>query len=794
MRYALFLISFFMLYTSAAHAADVLRIMLEEPVAGEIHGGVGNLRGWAVATDGIDKIEIMIDGVYAFDAPYGGARGDVGGAFPEVANASLSGFSLAYAYSNLSPGSHTISAVAHTRAGETQTSSATFETVRFKQSFISDPDAVDLAATSCTVAGDEISASNALIGGDIYDLLLDWRTAEQGFEIIEIVEGSSADDNGTDGSGDDVIFSDSDLSFSFASNLDDAVFYIGDTITWTVLITNRSAADAPAFLLTESGNDPSFDRFGKYSEWLEIPSICTVADGSNGYPYDNGLVCAIDSVPAKSTKSLVFVTKMRADALGIIPDGGVPNPWFDILSTPVEGNYYGLIDNNSVNFHNPIEDVITDSDGDGVSDFNESLIGTNPNDASSLSTRDSVIDVAFLYTQSFTADISRLNQPQPYIDDLVGGVNNIYGDISETGIQFRAVHYQELLYENPDATLSWNSVTALMDQYGTPGKNKWAISEHVRVMSGADLVVILDGQAGEDEFSGLATGTFGSKGYFANNSRRTVVMHTTNFNEEESTLAHELGHVFGLAHGARQTGEGIFGWARGFGVDNEFATIMAYSGLYNVTPYTDLSKRFSNPRSMACQGLACGVDKADVENGADAVSALQATRYQVEAFAPTRPTLEVTFSDATQRNVTIAAGAVKNNTVGFDDSFSCEDAVTVASTIRLAEEHVGLMGSAHAMISAGALGVFAVNAQGELKKMADTAVTPDNVEALFAEASQGRAAPLRAAEMPIALDALKPKGGLFESATLAIHFGYTLVDNDLVVMSKNPLGMEFNCL
>ena len=51
-------------------ADDVLRVMLEEPVAGEIHGGVGNLRGWAVATDGIDKIEIMIDGEYAFDAPY----------------------------------------------------------------------------------------------------------------------------------------------------------------------------------------------------------------------------------------------------------------------------------------------------------------------------------------------------------------------------------------------------------------------------------------------------------------------------------------------------------------------------------------------------------------------------------------------------------------------------------------------------------------------------------------------------------------------------------------------------
>ena len=188
------LLSFFLglcaVLSPPVSADDVLRIMLEEPVAGEIHGGVGNLRGWAVATDGIDKIEIMIDGEYAFDAPYGGARGDVGGAFPEVANASQSGFSLAYAYSNLSPGSHTISAVAHTLEGETQTSSATFETVRFKQSFISGANAVDLDATSCAVNGDEISANNAVIGGDTYDMLLDWRTAEQGFEIVQIAEGS----------------------------------------------------------------------------------------------------------------------------------------------------------------------------------------------------------------------------------------------------------------------------------------------------------------------------------------------------------------------------------------------------------------------------------------------------------------------------------------------------------------------------------------------------------------------------------------------------------------------------
>ena len=169
-------------------AEGVFRLMLEEPINGEIHGGVGNLRGWAVASEGIDKVEIFIDGEYAFDAPYGGARGDVGGAFSEVPNADQSGFSSAYAYSLLSSGTHSIAAVAHTRAGTTKESAATFEVVKFKQAFISDPDAVDLMDTSCSVRSDEISVGNAQVDGDTYDVLLDWRTAEQGFEIVKITE------------------------------------------------------------------------------------------------------------------------------------------------------------------------------------------------------------------------------------------------------------------------------------------------------------------------------------------------------------------------------------------------------------------------------------------------------------------------------------------------------------------------------------------------------------------------------------------------------------------------------
>ena len=164
----------------------VLEVALEEPIEGQVHTGVGNLRGWAVASERITKVEILIDGVLAFEAPYGGSRGDVGGAFPDVEGARESGFSLAYNYSGLAAGPHTVTAVAYNALGETKESSASFEVVRFDSPFIADPNAVNLNSGSCTVSSDEISITDARIEGALLDLVLKWRTAEQGFEIVEI--------------------------------------------------------------------------------------------------------------------------------------------------------------------------------------------------------------------------------------------------------------------------------------------------------------------------------------------------------------------------------------------------------------------------------------------------------------------------------------------------------------------------------------------------------------------------------------------------------------------------------
>ena len=76
--------------------------------------------------------------------------------------------------------------MAYTGAGETKESTKQFEVVRFPSPYIATSDAVDLNAASCSVESDEISIVDALVEGEVHDLTMKWRTAEQGFEIIEI--------------------------------------------------------------------------------------------------------------------------------------------------------------------------------------------------------------------------------------------------------------------------------------------------------------------------------------------------------------------------------------------------------------------------------------------------------------------------------------------------------------------------------------------------------------------------------------------------------------------------------
>tara|TARA_R110000737_G_scaffold61057_2_gene88009 strand:- start:10508 stop:11269 length:762 start_codon:yes stop_codon:yes gene_type:complete len=90
------------------------------------------------------------------------------------------------------------------------------------------------------------------------------------------------------------------------------------------------------------------------------------------------------------------------------------------------------------------------------------------------------------------------------------------------------------------------------------------------------------------------------------------------------TFMHELGHNMGLGHSVRQGAEGgVYSWAVGYGVDNQFATIMAYPQEFNTT--NQLSY-FSNP------GLALNGERIGVNNVADSQRALELVTNTIATF------------------------------------------------------------------------------------------------------------------------------------------------------------------
>ena len=172
--------------TGSSEPVSSLRVNLEEPAVDLVHMGIGNLRGWAISSAGIRKVEAFLDGELLGEIPYGGAREDVGRVFPDIDDSDQSGFSMSFNYSGLSAGTHTIEVVAHSFDNKTASDSAQFETVRFDKEFIGAGEVINLNAATSVLTNDQIRVENISIAGKYYNLLLRWRTAEQGFEIVEI--------------------------------------------------------------------------------------------------------------------------------------------------------------------------------------------------------------------------------------------------------------------------------------------------------------------------------------------------------------------------------------------------------------------------------------------------------------------------------------------------------------------------------------------------------------------------------------------------------------------------------
>ena len=252
-------------------------------------------------------------------------------------------------------------------------------------------------------------------------------------------------------------------------------------------------------------------------------------------------------------------------------------------------------------------DYLEDTDGDGVSDPNERIMGTDPEDADSTPGR-STVDVVAFYTDGYSG-----RDPTTRIQHVFTLANAIF-DNSQLDMRLRVVGTVPVELEDEDDSSSDLSQAAV----------RQASEAH-----GADLNVLFRDQPADGGACGWAPkGADGDRGHFdADELERLGRSYATVVGTcSGRTLAHELGHVMGLGHSVWQNGTGTWRWARGHAVEDEFFTTMSYGrGGREVGV-------FSSP-SLSCRGEsgthhACGIARGGVDD-ADAAASLDAVRFQI---------------------------------------------------------------------------------------------------------------------------------------------------------------------
>lgn len=167
-------------------SAGSIILTQEEPSTDGTYSGVVNLRGWAVSTAGMGRIELYIDDVYVTDIPMGGYRADVQGAYPGYPDSLYAGYSMAYNYGQLADGRHTFTIRAVDNDGDVSQQHADVRVTGFATVFISDPNGISLNGATVTGAGNTLQINGMTVDGESYDLTAWWSGAAQGMRLIQV--------------------------------------------------------------------------------------------------------------------------------------------------------------------------------------------------------------------------------------------------------------------------------------------------------------------------------------------------------------------------------------------------------------------------------------------------------------------------------------------------------------------------------------------------------------------------------------------------------------------------------